>query len=322
MTGLITILRKELGDQFRSKRYIILFLLVFATSLLASYTAAQTIREVVGQVLGRTTPSTFVFLYLFTASGGILPSFLTFISFLGPIVGIALGFDAINSEQTNGTLSRVIAQPIYRDSFINGKFLAGITIIVVMLLSIFLIVGGFGLKLLGVPPTPEEIVRIAVFFILAVAFIGFWMGLAMLFSILFKRPATSALGALAMWIFLSLFVGIIASLIASNVVSTDRASATATQEELQVQQVNITNIIMRISPTTLFVEASSTVLDPTQRTTGPLLTSQTVGMVPSPLPLGQSLVLVWPQLTSLIALTALCFGISYVSFMRREVRAT
>ena len=40
-----------------------------------------------------------------------------------------------------------------------------------------------------------------------------------------------------------------------------------------------------------------------------------------PLPLGQSLLVVWPQLTGLIAATVICFAISYIMFMRREIRS-
>ena len=40
----------------------------------------------------------FFFLHLFTASDGTLPPFFVFISFLGPLLGISMGFDAINSE--------------------------------------------------------------------------------------------------------------------------------------------------------------------------------------------------------------------------------
>ncbi len=318
MPGLATIFRKELADQFSSKRYIILFFLVFLTSLSATYVAAQTIRD----ELARATPSSFVFLRLFTtAKEGGFPSFLAFIGFLGPIVGIALGFDAINSEQTGGTLSRVLSQPVYRDSFINGKFLAGITIIGVMLLSIFLIVGGVGLRILGVPPTAEEMVRVGVFFVLCMVLIGFWMSLANLFSIFFKRPATSALGVLAMWVFLSFFMFIIANVVSNYVVPVDQASE-ANAEELAVRQQSVRDMVMRVSPTTLFEEASLTTLTPTIRSLGPVFVRETVRLVPNPLSLGQSLVLVWPQLTSLLALTALCFGLSYITFMRREVRAT
>jgi ABC-2 type transport system permease protein len=48
---------------------------------------------------------------------------------------------------------------------------------------------------------------------------------------------------------------------------------------------------------------------------------QVYGTIPAPLPLGQSILLVWPQVTGLIALTVLFFVISYVSFMKREIRS-
>ena len=41
-------------------------------------------------------------------------------SFLGPLFGIMLGFDAVNNEQSEGTLNRLAAQPIYRDTIINA----------------------------------------------------------------------------------------------------------------------------------------------------------------------------------------------------------
>ncbi len=41
---------------------------------------------------------------LFTANSGVLPSLLFFLGFFGPIIGITLGFDSINSERTAGTL--------------------------------------------------------------------------------------------------------------------------------------------------------------------------------------------------------------------------
>ena len=43
--------------------------------------------------------------------------------------------------------------------------------------------------------------------------------------------------------------------------------------------------------------------------------------VPTLLSLDQSLLLVWPHLVALLALTVLCFALAYVSFMRQEVRA-
>ncbi len=72
-------------------------------------------------------------------------------------MGIALGFDAINSERTSGNLSRLLSQPVYRDSVINGKFLAGLTTLAILLISIIAIVAGMGLRMIGVPPARKKL---------------------------------------------------------------------------------------------------------------------------------------------------------------------
>ena len=48
--------------------------------------------------------------------------------------------------------------------------------------------------------------------------------------------------------------------------------------------------------------------------------SQLVGALSSYLSLGQSLLLVWPHLLGLVALTLVAFTISYIKFMRQEIR--
>jgi len=40
-----------------------------------------------------------------------------------------------------------------------------------------------------------------------------------------------------------------------------------------------------------------------------------------PLLLGQSILIVLPYIISLIAITAICFAISYMVFMRQEIRS-
>ena len=41
----------------------------------------------------------------------------------------------------------------------------------------------------------------------------------------------------------------------------------------------------------------------------------------NPLPLDQAILVVWPHLTLLAALTLVCFGLSYVVFMRQVIRS-
>ena len=78
------------------------------------------------------------------------------LGFLIPLVAIAIGFDAINGEFNRRTLSRILAQPIYRDALLLGKFLAGLVALAIGLFSLWLLTIGLGLLLLGLPPNTEE----------------------------------------------------------------------------------------------------------------------------------------------------------------------
>lgn len=313
MSGLLTVFKKELADDFTSWRFIILFALALLLGVAAIYEAAGSIR---GAVTGETR---FVFIALFTTSGRTPFSFLWFIGFFIPIVGIALGFDAINSEKNNGTLSRLLSQPIYRDAVINGKFLAGVVTIAVMMTTIVLLVAGLGLRMIGLPPTSEEGVRLFFFLIASIIYGAFWLGLAILFSIFLRRIATSALASIAIWIFLFFFMSIIAGVIANLVAPAEETLAS------QIRNVEVQLMAMRVSPVMVFQEAMAVLLVPGMRTMGQILQLQVGGaafMLPTPLSLGQSLLTVWPHLVSIIVLTVVCFAISYVKFMREEIRAT
>lgn len=315
MTGLAAIFRKELADHFSSKRFIILFLLVYLAAIATTYVAAQNIRS------GITESTQFIFLRLFIVSGEALPfSFPLFLSLFIPVVGIALGFDAVSGERASGTLSRLLAQPVYRDSVINGKFLAGMATLSVLVASIVALVAGMGLRMIGVPPNAEEILRIFGLVVLSIVYGAFWMSLAVLFSVFFSRTATSALASIAIWIFLLLFMSMIAQLIAGAVVPIDQNS---TAEQI-VRFEEIYRMISRISPNTLYAEAFAVLMTPELGTLSIMLLQQSIssGMIPTPLPLSQSLSLIWPQITGLIALTALCFAMSYIKFMREEIRST
>jgi ABC-2 type transport system permease protein len=81
-------------------------------------------------------------------------------------------------------------------------------------------------------------------------------------------------------------------------------------------------MITRFSPNILFQEATTVLLVPLVRSLGMVSMSQAAFMVPNPLSLGQSILIVWPHITGLISLSAVCFAVSYILFMRQEIRAT
>jgi ABC-2 type transport system permease protein len=79
--------------------------------------------------------------------------------------------------------------------------------------------------------------------------------------------------------------------------------------------------IMRIAPGQLYSDAATTMLMPSIRSLGPMSMEQLSGAIPSPLPLRESLIIVWPQLSGLLAGCIACFARSYYLFMRREIRS-
>jgi ABC-2 type transport system permease protein len=315
--GIKTILRKELSDHFSSYRFVILFALIAMLSLITVYMAGMQIRQ---DLEGMAKPK-FVFLLLFTSSGAIF-SLVQFVAFFGPLIGLLLGFDAINRERNEGTLSKLLSQPIYRDSVINGKFLAGVVIVSIIMTSILLVVTGLGLRSLGVVPGPEEVWRILIYLVISVVYISLWLGVGILFSILFRSVATSALASLAAWIFFSFFVSLGASVIAGSFYP----DAGERHQEAMIQQARMQKAISLVSPMELYTDSTATIIDPMRKTTRSIIQ---VGMLErislsrfaGPLPLSQSILLVVPYIVSLIAITVIFFAVSYAVFMRQEIRS-
>jgi ABC-2 type transport system permease protein len=311
--GLGVVMLKELSDHLTSVRMRVLEWLVVLVALAALYGAIQQIKDT-------TAEDPFLFLRLFTTSRDPLPSFVSFLSFLVPLMAIGLGFDSVNGEHNRRTLSRILAQPIYRDALLFGKFLAGLVTLSISLITLWLLVIGIGLLLIGIPPSAEEIARSFVFLLVTIIYAGVWLALALLFSILFRSPATAALVTLGIWLLMTFIWPVLAGAIAQIIVPPDPrylALGLQTPGTAELEQ-----ILARFSPSTLFAEVVVALLDPTTRALGPIYLSQLQGAVlGAPLSLAASVLIAWPQIVGMIATAMMLFVIGYVVFQRQEVRA-
>jgi ABC-2 type transport system permease protein len=310
-TGLGPVFMKELSDHLSSARMVVLMLFVIAFGAFPVATSLQALRNIVD-------PNSFIFLRIFTLEPeqvGI--SFSAALNFIIPLMAIGLGFDSVNSEFNRRTLSRVLSQPIYRDALLLGKFLAGLATLAVALVALWLIVLGAGLLMLGLPPRGVEVARGASFLVVAIAYGGVWLAVSMLFSVIFRSTATSALCALGMWLFFFILWPQLAGAILTGLAPSEIRNV---DDYLAVQSLGLG--LMRLSPGTLFSEAVLGLLTPETRSLGPMLPIQMRGAIPgAPLPFDQSLLLIWPQVTGLIAGTIVVFAAAYVVFQREEVRA-
>jgi ABC-2 type transport system permease protein len=309
-TGVGVVLAKEAADYLSGARLWLLEALIFLTALAAAYAAILAIRATIGE-------SPFLFLRLFTMAQNPLPSFISLLGFLIPLVAIAIGFDAVNGEFNRRTMSRVLAQPIYRDALLLGKFLAGLLALGVGLVSLWLLTIGLGLLLFGLPPNTAETVRMFGFLVAALAYGGVWLAVALLFSVVFRAAATAALAALGVWLLFALFWPVLSPIIATLVAGPPNDIFGANLAYLHASQA-----IDRISPNTLFAEIALGLLQPSTRALGPVLYSQIEGaLLGTPLPTLQSFLLIWPQLTGLVAEMILIFAGAYIAFQRQEIRA-
>jgi len=311
--GLGAVVLKELSDHLSSVRMRVLEWLVVLVAIAALWGAIQQIKET-------TAEDPFLFLRLFTTSREPLPSFVSFISFLVPLMAIGLGFDAVNGEYNRRTLSRILSQPIYRDALLFGKFIAGLVTLSISLITLWLLVVGLGLVLVGIPPGAEEISRSFLLLVVTIIYAGVWLALAMLFSVVFRSAATAALVTLGLWLFITFIWPVLAGAVAQIIAPPDpRYIALGLQTPATVQ---LEQFLARLSPSTLFGEVVVALLDPTTRSLGPIYLSQMQGAVlGATLPVGESMLIAWPQTVGMIATAILLFVIGYVVFQRQEVRA-
>jgi ABC-2 type transport system permease protein len=317
--GWRVIAAKELGDHLLSVRFIVLLFVLGLAAAIPLYFTADFVRTEASAASG--VPA--IFLALFTI-GSQDYSFLqvdSFVAIVAPLLGLAFAFDAINGERSEGTLPRLLAQPIYRDDVINGKFVAGLAVIGVVLLAVIGVIAGYGIFRLGIVPESEEVVRLVAWIFVTFVYVGLWLAFGLLLSVLVRRAATSALIGFGVWFVLTIFGGLILDIVARTL-----SPLTGTTIEERIGEAQTQQFISRLLPGQLYSEVTAVLLDPRSNPQLDLPGSlgqaqQGAQQIPTLLAFDQSLLLVMPQVVALVALTVVCFGLAYVAFMRQEVRA-
>ena len=312
-TGWRIVARKEFADHLVSIRFVILVVLVALAGLASVHSASGPIRDTANDA----TQVPSIFLFLFTLSPERVPAFHEFVAILGPLLGIAFGFDAINRERADRTLPRLVSQPIHRDDVITGKFVAGIEAIALALGAVVATVVGYGMIRLGTTPTGTDIVRLIAFLVVTITYIGLWLALAILASVVARRAATAAFATIALWLVFTLFAGLIAGVLAD----TFRDIPDNPSREQILANARLELNVRRVSPDQLYKESTGVLLNPTRQSTGILLLDEEDLAIPSALSLDDSLLLAWWQLVALVAATIALFAVAYTTFLRQEIRA-
>src|SRR6185503_6963660 len=110
-----------------------------------------------------------------------------------------------NGERAQGTLPRLLSQPIHRDDVINGKFAAGLAMIAFVLAMVISVISAFGILRIGIAPTASDFLRLIVWYLVTMVYVGLWLAFGLLLSILFRRASTSALVGFGAWLVIAIF---------------------------------------------------------------------------------------------------------------------
>jgi len=316
--GWRTIAAKEMADHLGSARFFVLLVVVAIAAVVPLIFVSNEITAQAPTLSG--LPA--LFLALFIASNQTIGlTTVMFVGILVPLVGIAFGFDGINAERNQGTLSRLLAQPIHRDDIVNGKFAAGIAVIALMIGALIAFVAAAGIMRLGIIPAPEEIARIVAWFLATVLYASFWLAFGLLLSVVIRSAASAALVGFGTWLGLVLFGSFLLPLLATTIFPTN---TTGSVDDL-FASASAQQLFVRLSPAQLYADIGGAVLNP--RVTNVMgfgNLDQAVAsreQLPTLLSLDQSILLVWPQIVLLVGLTVALFALAYVLFLRQEVRA-
>ena len=261
---------------------------------------AQTLKEKLGSLTSPVMPSILE----------VFNSIIIIFTFLGMTLGASMGFDQISREREEGSIKFLAASPLYRDSIINGKTLGAIATLAIALAAAFLVMIAV-VMFMGVIPGLDDLLRILIFYIMAVLYCSVFLSIAMTMSVITKSTSMSVICT----------IGIIAALLLFSVLGTALSSVIA--DQLSTNEYQVSDTISAISPINDFGGTlwpgtggiGQAILNKTSAPQG-VSTSQSA----PELSLFDSLASVWVNILVLVVEIIIAFAISYVVFMRMDIR--
>ncbi|WP_461863365.1 ABC transporter permease [Thermococcus sp.] len=307
MNPAMNIALKELYTSVKSKRFIVMMAFYFLIFGIAVYSTKDYLIQMgvpavennelfMWGVSGYTYMTPFAMLFMIN---------MTIITIIGAVLGAALGADAINREVETGTAKVLLGHPIYRDEVINGKFLGmGILIVIVNLLVYAMIIAV--MLIFGIPLDGDSLIRGFLGVAVTILYTLTFLSIGVFFSTLFKKPETSMLAAVGLTIFMTVFYGIVASIIASKLVGPAPSWGTSSYEAWQEARKLWMARLHLINPAHHYVQMVSYIFGGDR-------------FVNYYIPLGDSFTYGFNNLAILLVMLFLPFAFAYVRFMTRDI---
>ena len=196
MPGILTIAKKEFMDHVSDQT----FLLCFGTLLIVMVASTFYQLDYIHQQMVSLAPSSgFIESELWKDNrvSEMLQTVLTEnISSLGALVAIALSFNSINKERSEGSLRVLLSYPIRKAKIILGKLLGGLIVIVIVVLTSMVISLSIEMYSLSIPLTGEVFLRLVTIIGLGIVLLAFFLCLGTAVSIVVRDPSTCLISLL------------------------------------------------------------------------------------------------------------------------------
>ena len=301
MADIFTVATKEFSDIVKSRRFTILIVIFGLVMTIAMATIYIRIIQTMPSLPGVPMPRGFLGMMAFVLSSTL--------SSFAPIMGVALGCDTISGEREKGTLKLILAQPVFRDTIINGKFLAATSAVSLAILITSLASVGASTIIIGITPTAEEALRMALFLLFSILFTMTYYGISTFLSTILKKTSQSVILSVTLWAVFTFVVPIIASLIAITIAPPIFTPGQPSDEESIRRFTATVETMSSVTPNYHFNKIGQYLLSPY----APTPTQEKASIT-------SSLMYAGPNILVLVIVTALVFIFSYITFTRQEVK--
>ena len=176
MAGLTVVIKKEVTDTLSNRGFLLSLLILTLSLIFWGYASGESYIKYVGWGLA----------WAATRNLGLIPAIAWSMNFLGALVAVAYGFNAINKEREEGSLKVMLSYPIYRDKIILGKLLASLLVISLATVVSLMISLAVFLAITRVMLTLDMVLRFSIFILFTVLFLCGWVGFSLFISQVFK----------------------------------------------------------------------------------------------------------------------------------------
>ena len=216
MEKIFIIAKKEFHEAWKNKVFVIISALFLVFSILSAYIGSSTKNAEMQAYIQTIELLKSQGTTIFPAKPQIFPMAIlqnnvVYVTMVGALMAIFLGFDTMTKEKEHGNLLLLLSRPIFRDQLLTGKILGGSLVLAaiqfcVLIFEIILlvIVGKF-------IPDQSEIIRLIIFTLVSFIYMLLFYAISLFGSIIMKSAEAVFLSGVTFWIAVSFVIPQLAS---------------------------------------------------------------------------------------------------------------